>query len=559
MHCSFIKCSLKDLYSGTSVTKKECSGRYEISEIQRIRLSSNTDREGFYELLYMATNTNTAYPTNFGFQTNFSIVSNSTTKGNGSNHCNEQERNTVHHVQVNGISNPRVQRHCISKLQNISHMKYSLRHPMVLWAAAREPTNSSLYIGKGSHRRPMMGYGNSLYSIDLRCNQSSFMWSPSQKEFMMDNIHSISGLLVDPSQPYSVYAKSLTSGGRLYEIDTRMPRQTIFAWDLPGLCDDFTASLSPLGIYGSSALMCRPTNFVDSTTQLPIICANQNPGGYGIQLYQRPSRMPRFQTDCLDMPMTTGLGSGNNLGHESDNTCFATSTSFPLSESVPLCGLASFYTNLSSVYDESNTIMDYKECPPKALCIISATIAGDLYSHTLLVTSGNEERRERIIEGKRVGSCAVDIPHVPTNVLSETKLKYSTEAKDMNLRWLLGNRSPVDSQSILKHHVASRSQCRQFETVDLQDIPQRKSKSKRTTTTDHDISLLNHPLSETYMGNSDKKKTSALKIKAQYIRDAELSLDGHDLRNDSVEQDYSNKDAKIDLTMNNIQRLKELW
>ncbi len=582
MHCSFVMCSFKHLNlckehhqkqkGRKSIrdkdvdeldTTKLCSGLYEIQEIQRVCFDSSTDDGKFYELLHMTTKCNS--PTSFGVCTSFAIVSNPIIKGNGSKYLNtRKETNIIHHVQINDTSSSKVQQHCISKLHNISQIEYSSRHPMVLWAAARQPAvNSSLLIGKGSYRRPMMGYGNSLYSIDLRCNQSNFMWSPSQQEFMMDGIHSISGLLTDSSQPNTIYAKSLSSGGRLYEIDIRMPCRTIFTWDLAGLSDDFTASLSPFGIYGSSVLMTRPINLVDSSSsiQLPVLCANQNPGAYGIQLFQRPWAMPRFQTSCLDMPMTSGLGSGKLYRNNSDNTCFATSTSFQISESDPLCGLVSFYTNLSTVCNDFNDI-DYKEYPAKALCVISATSVGDLCSHTLIATPANEERHEQIVEGNRVGSCAVKIPRVDINMSNATGNEHSTVSKCNDLCWTLKNWFPVNSQSISKQHVASRSECRKFQAVPLQKIPQQKNKSSRIV--DHDILSLNHPPSETYMGDSEKKKTPALRIKAQYIRNAELLLDTYNVQSDTLKQlnnsdPHSNKKSEIDLTLENLQQLKELW
>ena len=211
---------------------------------------------------------------------------------------------------------------------------------MVLWSAARSEEKPRLYKGKGIHKRPVMGYGNQLYSVDLRCDKADLLWSPSRQEFMNDNIHSISGLLTDPTNPYSVYAKSISAGGQMYEIDTRMPHRTLFTWALPGLCDDLNSYLSPSGIYGPGVLMTQPLNVVNSmkSIQSPILSVNQSSGVYGFQMYQRPSVRPRFQTQNLEMPMTTGLGTG------ADSTSFATGSSFSMSESNTICGIAAFYT-----------------------------------------------------------------------------------------------------------------------------------------------------------------------------------------------------------------------
>ena len=70
---------------------------------------------------------------------------------------------------------------------------------------------------------------------------------------------------------------------------------------------------------------------------------------------------------------------------------------------------------------------------------------------------------------------------------------------------------------ILKHSVAHRSQCRNFDTVRFKDIPHHTMEDH--TSVDgrtHETCTIDHPTSDTFMGKSNKIP-SKLQIGSQYI------------------------------------------
>jgi hypothetical protein len=81
-----------------------------------------------------------------------------------------QTQSTVMQVHVSG--DLLQTRHDISNVQSISQIEFSSDHPKVLWSAARSYVRPSLQAGYLRYKYPRLGHGYSLYSIDLRSNQS---------------------------------------------------------------------------------------------------------------------------------------------------------------------------------------------------------------------------------------------------------------------------------------------------------------------------------------------------------------------------------------------------
>lgn len=557
LHCSVVKVKLKDIPRKKKVTKKQlgdkneedyCTGEYDIIEIHRIPLHSNDDKV-YYEFLHLAANRQSGswygacYP-------NFAIVCSEVRRDSEHYHHYKRETNIIHNIQINN-NGANVQKHCMENLKDIAHIQYSGNHPMVLWAAARSNTNPSLYTGKGSFHRPMIGYGHSLYNIDLRCDKATFTWSPSSEEFMMDGIHSVSGILTDFVNPYTLYVKSLSAGGRLYEIDSRMPSRAIFTWGLPGLSDDFKSRLSSSGIYGPGVLMTQPLDVMgfSNEIQIPVLSINQSPAAFGVQLYQRPRNYPRFHTRNLEAPMMTGLGSRLSTGAQFDTASFATGSSYPISESSNIKGIASFFVNSSQIHKRLGSV-GYEHCPERALCVITANSMGDLHAQTLLALPHTETKHAEIVIGNKVGSCAVQIPYSDDD---NEQIRTDRFSKVGDMFWRVSNDFPSDSQSILKQHVASRTQCRQFESIQLCHLPHRDN--KEMTSNDIDNISFAHPLPCTQFGDLQMDK-KPLQMNTKFLQGAEMP-----------EQKLGNSfpgarpatNNRTDLTKESLNKLKEAW
>eukprot|EP01083_Nonionella_stella_P122398 368225_1 len=78
---------------------------------------------------------------------------------------------------------------------------------------------------------------------------------------------------------------------------------------------------------------------------------------------------------------------------------------------------------------------------------------------------------------------------------------------------------------------------------------------------DNDTSTLRHPGTETYMGHS-KEAPPILTIKAQYLRDTVESMEANKILDDKYREINANSldhNPKIDISKNNIEKLKDLW
>lgn len=281
-----------------------------------------------------------------------------------------------------------------------------------LWAAARSyvrPVITADLLVAAGPKQFRSGHGSSLFSIDLRCNQATFQWSPSAEEFVTEGIHSVSGIKTDWTRENTVWASSV-SAGKTWEIDTRMPCRAINVWSLPGHCEDADATLPETGLHGAGTLYAQPFVSTDGDPTLmprPMLSVGQSPGTFGLHLYQRPDTRPRFQTQSCECASSPSLQFFGQLSA-------ATSSVYGLpdvSKGVFTCGLAAFRTSAfdflsaDSLRDLGYSAKDVSD----VICSVCMTNKGDLYTHSLLESNAGYSR-SRIFDGLPIGASNLSIP-----------------------------------------------------------------------------------------------------------------------------------------------------
>ena len=363
------------------------------------------------------------------------------------------DRNIVHHFQF--ARSPTVQKHIIRNLQDISEIEFSSHHPMVLWAAARSYVRPALTSGY-QNKKPRIGHGSSLYSIDLRLsnNVATFQWSPSAEEFVPEGIHSISGIY--RSKDHSVFVSSI-SAGKTWEIDTRMPCRTVNAWSLPYYSDEAGAMLPATGLYGAGTLFSRPyyagkhCNEMISAAPCPILSVGRSPGVFGLHLYQCPEYAPRFQTKSIEATAGPGLERFARIS--------AATFALPdVSDKSFTCGLTTFRLPIQSFLKDADLLrLGYEKVDLSGtLCALTLTNNGDLYSHTLL-ESTSSRRRGKQFDGLPIGCSVIPAPTIANAPNSSWNV----------LHVALSNEFPASSQSLGPSKSKDDSA---FGTIDLSNI-----------------------------------------------------------------------------------------
>jgi hypothetical protein len=349
-------------------------------------------------------------------------------------------RNVIRHVLAGQTL--RSTEHVITNLQDIFEVDFSSHHPMVLWAAGRSYVRPVLVADHLSNNSKQFrsGHGSSLFSVDLRCNQATFQWSPSAEELVMEGIHSVSGIMTDWVKENRVWVSSV-SAGKTWEIDARMPCRAINSWSLPGSCDDCVTNLPATGLHGAGTLLAQPSicpATCNSLTPRPILSVGKSPETFGMHVYQRPDIRPRFQTQSVECASCPGLAV---LGKMS----VATSSIYALpdvSDDVFTCGLAPFRTPESSFFAPGVLAdLGYSEKGGGVICAITMTNKGALYTHSLLESTAGHTR-SKLYEGLPLGSSALAVPEgakEPPNGLDGLGLRIS-----------LQNDFPVPSRAIFK-------------------------------------------------------------------------------------------------------------
>ena len=318
-------------------------------------------------------------------------------------------------------------------------------HPMCLWAAARSYVRPALAPDVWN-KQPYFDRGTSLFNIDLRSNTATFHWSPSAQEQVTEGVFSISGIMTDWYKEQTVWVSS-TSAGKIWEIDARMTCQAINSWSLPTSCDEMGAVIPANGSFGEGTLFTQPSKEYycnESNFSPPILNVDKTPGAFGLHIYQRPLNRPRFQTrslECIDAPGFAVF----------DKSSISTSSIFALpdtSDRVFTCGIATSRIPLSQLFSSTDrqhfSILDNDS---HALCVLTLTNKGDIYSHALLESSDGVSKHLNFVD-LPLGTKAIGIPEGIKAFYQDKSLRRRKPTKGMNLLLRLGNEYPLPGSFI---------------------------------------------------------------------------------------------------------------
>lgn len=341
--------------------------------------------------------------------------------------------NTIHYTTCGGKNYSKIQtkRHSIDNLSSISQIEFSGLHPLVLWSAARSSTQQPLIKGQVHWKRPQLGYGHSLHSIDLRSNKANFVWSPSNDEFVPGGLHSVCSIFQESHKnPHSLYVSTASAEGKVYHIDARMPSRTICSWSMGGMLDEDNIINSSTGIYGAGSILTTPLIMTEQGIEdslLPIINGKKEPNAKGFSMHHRPKQAGLFHTKNLESVAST-TKELDVLGTFSKTSFHPFPTS---STSKFTTGLASFYTDMPSILTtESMDSNGFDKESQKALCVITTDSRGDILSHTFAVCGEDEELQVKGIRDAPLGTTSVSLKGG-----TETKQKSSSNV----LSWQLSN------------------------------------------------------------------------------------------------------------------------
>lgn len=292
------------------------------------------------------------------------------------------DQNSVHHIQCDDMALTK-QQYTVSNLQTISSVEFESE--TVLWAAARSFVRPDL-AESYTKKRYRVGHGFSLYSIDLRePSKGVFQWSPSADDFLPECYHSISGIWKDWDKDHRVTVASV-SAGKTWELDTRMPCRVVNTWSLPHSCDQPRAAVSVSSLLSARTIFDKPLSIGAHVPfiKAPMLSVGTRPGTYGIHLYNKPLKGPRFRTQSPECVVSTGLDSLGENG-------MATGLSVPLADTssdVFTCGLTSFQVETGSflrgtVSSESGNGLGDAAAHDTSICAVSLTSKGDIYMSVL--------------------------------------------------------------------------------------------------------------------------------------------------------------------------------
>jgi hypothetical protein len=327
-------------------------------------------------------------------------------------------KNIIYHMQIT-LQSVSVQKYHILNLQEIVEIAFSSHHPMVLWCIGRSyvrPCLTSTYLHA---KRPQLGHGLSLYSIDLRCSDpaatmATFQWSPSAEEYTSEGIYSLSGLQVDWNNDHCLWVSSI-SAGKTYRLDTRTPCRVLNSFSLPYMCDEPGAFLPATGLYGAGTLFSQPISIAFSSTRddmsMKFVTDNscmlnvaKTPGAHSLHIYQTPTQRPLFQMPSVESIAGPGVA-------QVGNSTLAASSMIPLpdvSNRIFICGIASFRTPIQTLCSPLSS-WSHAGLLADSLCILSLTNKGDIYAHVLLTTIA-EQRYARAFDGLPLGYSSIPVP-----------------------------------------------------------------------------------------------------------------------------------------------------
>jgi len=442
LYCEVIKIVMPSSWSSDAITTcQSYRAGDSLSLVQKHRLdyrclSKRTPDPSF---LPLDITSHPRYGTNSWTDSNLALVCRNINR--------QDECNTIKHIMV-GSSGARVSTHIINNLQAISKVQFSRHHPMVIWSAARSFVRPAL---TGTHTAPKtrtVGYGHSLYSIDLRTSQGTFQWSPSAHDHRIEGVHSLSNVYTDWTQEHCLWASSV-SAGKSYELDTRMPCRVVNTWSLPHLCDEIDVRLPPTGILGAGTLFAHSEDesfpYEAGGTSRPMFSVGLRPGTFGIHLYQRPLVKPRLETNSVECPISPGL-------QFMKGTSIAASGIFPLpdvSGHIFTCGLVALRVPTRQVLGVDGLWqLGYQDQQAaSSVCVLSMTNKGDLYSHCLLESTAGYSK-SRADSNLPVGASVLNVKDIVFGDTSNDSPSFDLSVlPGQSLPLTRANSLPVESQS----------------------------------------------------------------------------------------------------------------
>lgn len=355
-------------------------------------------------------------------------------------------------------------KHTIENLEMIDLIEFSGRHPMILHSAATSHMRPAL-VDNFVTKRPMLGLGSSLYTIDLRSDQAAFLWSPSAAEFVTECVHSISGLLSDTNRKNSLFVAS-TSAGKCWEIDSRMPYRALDSWTLPGLCQSMGVNTYCGDLHGCRTLLHQPRDDYRDGVLRPFLSVDTSVEAFDFCVYQRPVTRPLLESQSLELLSGPGL----------EGVSATRSSVFPLpdvSSTVFTCGITSFRDSVSSILnDRQCKHLEYTSTPSMALSVITMTNMGDLYSSVLLECS-DRERTQGTKPASTGGSKCLSVAPLVDDGKPTSKSFIKRPEGGYKMRSVLGDFPATPNSKITKTIVETRSECEPFISIPLHEIRQR--------------------------------------------------------------------------------------
>jgi hypothetical protein len=450
---------------------------------------------------------------------------------------NIPDRNTVHNVQCGHSTH--TTKHAFANMLSISEIDFTNAHPMVLWAAGRSYVRPALKANT-VFKSPRIGYGSSLFTLDLRSDQATFQWSPSKEDFLTEGAHGISGIYTDWTKAHSVWLSS-TSAGKTWELDARMPCCPVAAWSLSHACNEPGVVLPSTGLYGAGTLFSKPV--CGPSNGNPILSVEKNPGAFGLHIFQRPLTRPRFQSDCIECVASPRLASLLD-------SSIALSSTFALpdvSDSVFVCGLCCFTAPSSSFMSIPDFVRlgFFDEEVTACMCAVTMTNMGDLYVHSLLESNSPHEA-SRSASGLPVGASMIAVPDAPS-----TRIPKGTATLQVQLSNIYPSPSSAFDPPVL---LGTKS--------NVLSVPSRECVVPRSHSIVYDDVLVNSKTLLTVPTEEHQRATLAIPAGLQLLARDQVNASSRyfkDLRAIVEDPEVNPALTRSDVTAKQIQKASDAW
>lgn len=416
---------------GCDFADDTCWGNYSLREAQRIDLRSFDWSEPSYHPVSL-----TCHPRfgNLFAGPKFAFAS-------SSEHSCDQ--NVVHHCCFHDDEIMPTM-HTFPALRSIDAIDFTSSNPMVLWSAAASFVRPALCSNLQLKNQPPLGFGTSLYTLDLRTNIPIFQWSPSAEEMVTEGIHSISGLANDWENEHVVWVTS-KSAGKTWEVDSRMPCQAVNRWSLTAGCEDASATFPQGGVFGDPSLLTKANRHGIIHRTSPILNVDSTPGSFGIHMYQQPITRPRFQTESFESTVQPQLLQKAGI----TRCCFSSVYALPeVSDDIYTCGIAAFWTSLKG-FATTREIQQwaFPDADADILCTLTLTNRGDIYCHSLL-ESDTDMVNCKSFPDLPIGTAMIPLPPTLDGKTSSIDHKSWKPSGGRNIKLFLSNRFPAPSFSL---------------------------------------------------------------------------------------------------------------